>query len=93
MKGKIIPALRALRDLTLMRFPSKSHKVVWKDYETILMYRSIMSQLSRILMQMAYMFMGQIYWMQSEKYVATGEPKNHELAVSVQSYAQIAFIV
>ena len=61
--------------------------MVWRDFEKILMYRSILSQFSRITHSIAYTLMGQIVWQQSEAYVATGEPENNALALKVQKPA------
>lgn len=72
-----------LRDLTLRRHQSKIHKMVWEKFEKIMMYRSMMSQVSRLIYSIAYTLMGQIIWQQSEEYVETGEPENNALAFKV----------
>ena len=82
-----------LRDLTLRRFPSSIHEVVWQDFEKLLMYRSMMSQLSRIINVIAVASIGGSIWKQSEEYVSGGEPKNHDFAMEVQPYAQTAYML
>ena len=82
-----------LRDLTLRRYPSKHHKQVWRDYEKVLMYRSMCSQFSRVIFTIVFTFLGEVHWQQSAKYVATGEPENNELALKVQSFAQLAYVL
>ena len=56
--SKVREGIKTLWDLTLKRFPSKIHEIVWRDYEKILMYRSMMSQFSRIVQFTAYSSMG-----------------------------------
>ena len=90
---KFCEVTKALWDLTLRRFPSKNHEIVWRDFEKILMYRSMMSQFSRIIHAVVYSSMGIIIWKQSEEYVATGQPENYELALKVFPYAKIAYIL
>ena len=65
--------------------------MVWREFEKILMYRSMMSQFSRIIHSIAYTLMGQLVWQQSEAYIATGEPENNALALKVQKPAQVAY--
>ena len=52
MLGKLFSrkSLKNLGDLTFRRHHSKIHEQIWQDYEKILMYRSMVSQFSRILL-------------------------------------------
>ena len=62
IRAKCCQGIRVLKDLTLRRHPSKIYAQVWQDYEKILMYRSMMSQFSRIIHTILFTSIGRIHW-------------------------------
>ena len=91
-KSDIIQVFRTVRDLTLRKFPSKLHKRAWRDFDKILMYRTIMCSLSRVVYTTVQACLGTMKWQESQEYVAMGEPANHELALKMQPYIQAAYV-
>ncbi len=66
--------------LMFRRFKTAYHKRRWVDYENILMVRTMMSMLSRMLLSISFLVSGTESWHLTEQYFEKGGPTNIELA-------------
>ncbi len=76
--------------LMFRRFKTAYHKCRWVDYENILMVRTMMSMLSRMLLSLSFLVSGTESWHLTEQYFEKGGPPNIELAEKVFPYAKLA---
>ncbi len=72
------------------KFKTAYHKSRWLDYENILMVRTMISMLSRILLSILFLVSGTESWHLTEQYFEKGGPPNIELAKEVFPYAKLA---
>ncbi len=83
-------ARRELPILFFRRFKTSYHKCRWADYENILMTRTMMNTLSRLILSLSFLVGGTESWHLTEQYFEKGGPPNIELAKKVFPYAKLA---
>ena len=76
--------------LMYRKFRTAYHKRRWDDYENILMVRTMMSMLSRMLLSLSFLVSGTESWHLTEQFFEKGGPPNVDLAKEVFPYAKLA---
>ncbi len=74
--------------LIFRRFKTAYHECRWVDYENILMVRTVLSVLSRMLLTLSFLVSGTESWDLTEQYFEKGGPPNVDLAKQVFPYAK-----
>ena len=84
--------MHTIYDLTTRKFKSEYHRREWAKYDTVLMYRSIISLFCRVIMQIGWSALSLNVWHETRRGLDAGKFANSELVEQIFPYAKNAMI-
>ncbi len=86
--AKLKSATCKAKQILARKFKSQEHAKYWKDFERVLMDRTMITVLSKLLLTILFTIGDQDVYKQTEEYIEKGGPPNLELTEQIYPYAK-----